>query len=152
MFGTTGATVSIALAMVDEGLPGLGGVAGLRAVHVARPKMKIVCSPENILHHGALADALRFGIVGFVVKPGQPEDYLAAMYAIWHGDVWFPRSALAQALMKLAEQRREGIPEQVSTAGWHALTAREREVAARLRSGATNKEIREGKSGSVKKR
>ncbi|MGH8570066.1 MAG: response regulator transcription factor [Gammaproteobacteria bacterium] len=43
--------------------------------------------------------------------------------------------------MNLAERRREGTPEQVSQAEWQALTAREREVAARLGSGATNKEI-----------
>jgi len=128
------------LLVVDVGLPGLGGVAGLRAVHGVRPKMKILVAGEYF-HHGALADALRHGVLGFVVKPGHPDDYLAAMYAIWHGDVWFPRSALAQAVRNLAERRREGTPEQVFPAEWQALTAREREVAARLGSGATNKEI-----------
>jgi DNA-binding NarL/FixJ family response regulator len=114
------------LLVVDVDLPGLGGVAGLRAVHVAQPKMKILLA-GGYFHDRALANALRHGVLGCVVKPGHPDDYLAAMYAIWHGDVWFPRSTLAQAVMNLAERRRDGTLEQVFPVEWQALTARERD-------------------------
>lgn len=130
----------IDLLVLDRDLPGLGDLAGLPAVHAARPMTRVLLT-GGPLHNGTLTGALRYGVRGLIVKPGHTDEYLKAIDAIRDGDIWFPRRALADAVMDLVERFGAGKPNDIPTGEWTVLTVREREIAAWLTHGMTNKEI-----------
>jgi DNA-binding NarL/FixJ family response regulator len=100
-------------------------------VLVAAPTMGIV---------GAI---LRNRLHGYLRFDSSPEECGRAITRVFEGDVWIPRSRLAESLGDLLREREERRAPGAASARKSVgpFTAREREVVRLVRQGMTNKEI-----------
>lgn len=131
--------------LLDIGVPETILSERLRMIREKSATAKIV-----MLHAGSLPDCLNeiveFGISGCVSMESPPQLMLKAVRAVCDGELWLPRSVLAQVFKEVLSRpgngrvktdcRVIGSAEQVSL-----LTPQERRVAELVAQGLTNKEI-----------
>lgn len=131
--------------LLDIGVPETVLSERLRMIREKSAAAKII-----MLHGGSLPDCLdeivEFGISGCVSMDSPPQLILKAVRAVCAGELWLPRSVLAQVFKEMLSRpgngrvktdcRVIGSAEQVSL-----LTPQERRVAELVAQGLTNKEI-----------
>ena len=115
--------------VMDLAMPGGGGLAATSAIRVDLPATQVVILTSAIEDH-VVAEALKAGATGFILKEAGGQDLVAAIRAAADGRVHVSPEAAA----RLARAVADG-------AGPDALTAREREVISLLAGGMTNREI-----------
>jgi DNA-binding NarL/FixJ family response regulator len=118
------------IALLDISMPGMSGLASLKAIRASRPATKVVLlSMYDNLEY--VTEAIRAGAVGYLVKDGAEDELAGAIQAVMRGDVYLsPRISrqLAGAFVKRADE--------VETA---ALTARQTEVLRLIAMGHSSK-------------
>ncbi|MGH7863896.1 MAG: response regulator [Candidatus Binataceae bacterium] len=123
------------VALVDVGMPGMGGVAAVRHITAAAPGCKVLIlsqydDEEYVIE--ALSDA---GASGYVVKSDAASELLAAVHAVHAGRRYVSPSVAPVVLARVNQ------PAPLSSSRAGQLTRREREVLKMIADGSTAKDI-----------
>jgi len=119
------------LAVVDIGMPGLNGVDAAREVLRASPKTRVIVLTMH-KDHAYVAEALRAGVRGYVLKSRGADEMLEALREVARGGVY-----LSPGLSReVAESFLRGDKPVESP-----LSPREREVLQLVAEGKTTKEV-----------
>jgi DNA-binding NarL/FixJ family response regulator len=129
---------SPAVALVDIRMPGMDGTDVTRAILARRPDAAVVALTVSEEERD-LAEALRAGARGYVLKSADREELVRAVLAAARGESWLSArmtSKLVSSYAALADHSSDRLclrsPE---------LSPRERSVLARLALGMTNRQI-----------
>lgn len=117
------------LALVDLLMPGMDGVAGVRALRQRCPTLPLIVVSGQV-EPGMVRAVLEAGATGFVPKTGAADTLLLACRVVRSGGVYVPPHALL-ALQGGSEPAARTV----------ALTPRQRDVLALLMDGEPNKRI-----------
>jgi two-component system, NarL family, response regulator NreC len=119
------------LAILDIGMPGLNGVDAAREVLRASPKTRVIVLTMH-KDHAYVAEALRAGVRGYVLKSRGAQEMLEALREVARGGVY-----LSPGLSReVAETFLRGDKPAESP-----LSPREREVLQLVAEGKTTKEV-----------
>ena len=135
------ADAELDLILLNWGMPGMNGFAGMDYFLTHHPEAKIVLLPScNRCHPEQTVEALKRGAAGVIPKTLGSESLLHAFELVLAGVRFVPEDIL------LGDQ--EGFEGMVSDRAkdnnvqpLHSLTSREREVLDQLMDGLSNKEI-----------
>jgi two-component system, NarL family, nitrate/nitrite response regulator NarL len=122
----------IALALLDLGMPGMDGVAGITRLRAQHPDTRVAVISGS-LDATKIRAVLAAGACGYLPKTFEPAMILAAVRLMLSGAIYVPPDALGGA------GAAEPGPAEAPTAD--ALTPRELEVLGMLAKGSANKEI-----------
>lgn len=118
--------------VMDIGMPVLNGLEATRRIIAAAPERRVLI--VSMLDDETVADAIRAGARGYVVKSASPASTLAAIRAVARGDVIFS-AALATRLNQLLSASLDARSPFVE------LTPREREALELIARGWDNPRI-----------
>jgi DNA-binding NarL/FixJ family response regulator len=123
------------LVLLDIRMPDMDGLAAARAIRAAYPetRLMIVTMHENPDY---LVEALRAGVVGYVLKDSSRRTFLAAVRQALRGETFVNGSMTVQLL-----QRMSGGSHLAEGHLVEPLTARERDVLRLIAAGHTNRSI-----------
>jgi two-component system, NarL family, nitrate/nitrite response regulator NarL len=129
------------LVLLDEALPGLGGLAGLTALRRLSPGTRILLLTAVPSDRDAVA-AFKAGVRGYARRDLAAFLLRKAVAAMLAGEIWASRRVVGRLLDELTAHARLAVGDGArGQADLGALTAREREIALLIGSGAANKEI-----------
>jgi DNA-binding NarL/FixJ family response regulator len=114
--------------LLDISMPGLNGIEAARQLHEILPEAKLIFLT---MYSDAdyIADALRRGASGYVLKSSATSEIMAAIRAVSKGQKYVtPRLKMADNLSRMRESKE-------------TLTARQREVLQLIAEGKSPKEI-----------
>ena len=109
-------------------------LSGVRRLVAAAPQVSFVVLAVPELEQ-AILDCAEAGIAGYVTRDGSLAELVDTIRAVARGEALYPARMVARLLRRLAA-RPHARPSPRST-----LTSRERQVAALLEAGLSNKEI-----------
>ena len=121
------------IVLLDISMPGMNGVDAARRLTTELPSCKVImlsmhCNEERV------AECLRAGASGYLVKDGAVSEVMAAIEAATHGEVYIsPR--IPTAVWTLL-QRKSDVSSPLQL-----LSARQREVLQLIAEGQSTKEI-----------
>jgi len=125
--------------LLDVSMPGPSGIEVTRELKGRFPDMRVliltVHEDETLLR-----EALRAGAAGYIVKRAVEEELIAAILAVWRGDIYV-HPAMTRALL---HDVVEGQRDETASGGedqFAQLTPREREVLRLIALGYTNRQI-----------
>lgn len=122
-----------AVAVIDVSMPEGGGFEVVRRIReMELPTKAVMLTMYADDRH--LLEAIRLGVLGYVVKRAAGNELLEAIRAVARGDAYLPQSAV-----KLLVAQQSEAPSN----GHAALSAREREVLRYTARGFSNQEIAE---------
>jgi DNA-binding NarL/FixJ family response regulator len=117
------------LVLLDLHMPGVGSVAGVRALRERIPEVPVaVVSGED--EPGVAAELLRIGVAGYIPKTDAPAIIVSAVRLMLAGGVYAPTRLL-----------RAAAPPAPGAGNGSGLTDRQLEVIRLLAKGQSNKEI-----------
>jgi DNA-binding NarL/FixJ family response regulator len=119
--------------LLDIRMPGMDGLATLRAAGAAFPAVRVVMVTTFEIDR-YIFEALQAGAAGFVLKDAAPAELVRAIRAAAAGDALLSPSVTRRVVSLFSQP---GGP----VTGVDTLTAREREVVAWVATGRTNEEI-----------
>lgn len=119
--------------LMDLMMPGMGGVAAIRALHTEHPTIQIIAL-TSFQEGSFVEDALQAGATGYLLKDATVEELSKAIRLARHG-VPILAPAAAQALVHTVVRRPPPLGQD--------LTEREREVLTLMAEGLSNQEIAE---------
>ncbi|MGY2081545.1 response regulator [Modestobacter sp. SYSU DS0657] len=123
--------------LMDVRMPRCDGLAAARRVLGAHPEVAVVVL-TTFDEDASLAEALRAGVRGFLLKTAPPEQLLAAVRTVAAGNGLLDP---AVTLRVIAAGARSPDPDPDEVARLATLTARETEVLRLVAEGLTNGEI-----------
>ena len=120
------------LVVLEHALPGTDGLTVVRTLRTRLPNTRCVFVTRHAdLHH--VRDAFAAGARGYVLKDATPQELIAALLRVNHGDTYIsPRLGLEPNWAPPSAVTREGSGE---------LTARQMEVLRLVAEGCTGKQI-----------
>jgi DNA-binding NarL/FixJ family response regulator len=122
--------------VMDVRMPGVDGVAATERLRSV-PDMPPVLVLTTFEDDAVLAGALRAGAAGFLLKGVPADDLQRAVRAVAEGGSWLDPAVTGRVLSAY----RRGPAGRPAAPGLDVLTAREREVLARIGAGRSNAEI-----------
>ena len=126
--------------LMDVRMPGMGGVEATAAI-IAQSDARVLAM-TSVDSEEQLVQMLAAGASGYLLKDDPPERIVDAVRRTADGDAVLS-SRSTQQLMRRAVESEHGSGRQEAIDLVGALTARERDVARGVASGATNQEIGE---------
>jgi len=123
--------------LMDVRMPRCDGIEAARRVLAAVPDVAVVVL-TTFDEDDSLAEALRAGVSGFLLKTAPPEQLLHAIRTVAAGNGLLDP---AVTLRVIAASARSPAPDPVSAARLAGLTARETDVLRLVAEGLTNAEI-----------
>jgi DNA-binding NarL/FixJ family response regulator len=131
--------------LLDVRMPGMDGVETARNVSTMYPKVQIVML-TTFDDDDYIKEALKYGVVGYILKDIEPPDLISCIRAIYSGSVLIA-PAIAAKLFKQIQYFEDREKRKADTSGdsiplWmKALSPREREVLKLIAKGFTNRKI-----------
>lgn len=121
--------------LCDVSMPGLHGVEVARRVAALSPETRVVMLS---MHRGEayIAEAIRNGAAGYVLKDSRPDDLLDAVRTVMSGQRYFSPSLPLDLIQYYSETDSRHIRDRYAT-----LTDREREVLQLIAEGHTSPQI-----------
>jgi len=123
--------------LMDVRMPRCDGIEAARRVLAGVPDVGVVVL-TTFDEDGSLAEALRAGVSGFLLKTAPPEQLLHAIRTVASGNGLLDP---AVTLRVIAASARSPAPDPASAARLATLTARETDVLRLVAEGLTNAEI-----------
>lgn len=131
-----------AVVVLDIRMPGINGIDAAAEIRNTVPTTGVVML-TTFGEDDYILQALGGGAAGFLIKSGEPEELITGVRAVAEGAAYLSPKVAARVVAHLAATgagtlagRRSAARDRVA-----ALTAREREVLAFLRSGLSNGQI-----------
>lgn len=126
------------LVLMDVRMPGMDGLAAMRAVKEFAPEVSviIVTMYDDVDY---LLEAIRSGAAGYMLKDSTRKQLTDAVRNVLNGESSIDPRLSGELLRRLAGE----APRSEKAAAIDALTAREREVVAHIAEGETNAQIAE---------
>lgn len=121
------------VAVLDVSMPEGGGFEAVRRFREMELPVKVVMLTMYAEDRYVL-EAVRLGVIGYVVKRAAGKDLLEAIRAVARGDAYLPPSAVKLLVARQSEPVDDERP---------SLSAREREVLRYTARGFSNQEIAE---------
>ena len=118
--------------LLDLGMPKTDGAREVTAIRQVCPDAKILVVTGVRSDPQALS-ALELGARGCLSKEASPDELLAAIHNLTHGQAYLPPAVAVRALRRLDFRADDGAPD--------PLTKREEEVLALVAQGCSNLEI-----------
>jgi DNA-binding NarL/FixJ family response regulator len=123
--------------LMDVRMPRCDGIEAARRVLAAVPEVAVVVL-TTFDEDASLAEALRAGVSGFLLKVAPPEQLLHAIRTVTAGNGLLDP---AVTLRVIASSARSPAPDPAAAARLATLTARETDVLRLVADGLTNAEI-----------
>jgi DNA-binding NarL/FixJ family response regulator len=123
--------------LMDIRMPHLNGLEATRRILAADPTARVLILTTFDLDE-YVYEALAAGASGFVLKDDDPEQLIAAIRTVAHGD-----ALLSPAVTRRVIERFAHLPRAAPPKGLDELTEREHEVLRLLADGLSNAEIGE---------
>lgn len=124
--------------LMDIQMPIMNGVEATRIICQQFPDLKIlVLTTFDDAHY--VAEALRFGAKGYVLKDTPIEELARVIHTIHHGYTQFGPGILERAIAGMSTTETE--EQKALPSGLLEMTAREREILRLIAAGASNREI-----------
>lgn len=149
---------SVALALIDLGMPGARGVEHISEAHRRWPGLKIIVL-SGAQDEAVVRAAMEAGAQGFIPKAHSPEAMLMAVQKVLAGSTYLPSQLLPGATLAPERAPSEALdPYAIKLSPSMAqlrrmLTERQLDVLSHLSAGQPNKEIARGlgiSEGTVK--
>jgi len=115
----------------------------VRMLQANAPGVRVLLWCDEV-SDGLVAELLRHRFHGFLLSSCPPQTSVKAFRAVSCGELWMPRTLLADAILDRLQPAPVGaLPPDLASldTALHTLSRREAEVVAHLRQGRTNKEI-----------
>ncbi|HVF18729.1 MAG TPA: response regulator transcription factor [Mycobacteriales bacterium] len=125
------------VALLDIRMPRLDGLAATRQICIDSPTTRILVL-TTFGQDDVVFAALRSGADGFLLKDTRPEDLIAAVHAVAHGESPLDPAVTAAVV---GHFRRQADRAPADSRTLDQLTPREREVLALMARGRSNAEI-----------
>jgi two-component system response regulator DegU len=116
---------------MDVRMPGMGGLAATRAIHETRPDTKVILFTVEE-SRAAIAEAIRAGVSGYLLKDVGAEDLVRAAKMAMEG-----RAVIHPALTRAFLEETSFLPR----GGDSPLSAREVQILQHIASGSSTKEV-----------
>ncbi len=107
-------------------------------LHSVSPHTKVLLFYDS-LNHVEILDALAAGVKGCLHYTCTADDCVKSFHAVHAGDIWLGRHVMSMIVDSLIHKLHPSRPGDEVLA--HGLSAREREIAAHMRHGLSNKAI-----------
>ncbi len=123
------------IVLLDIHMPGTDGIEAARRIAQAYPEVNVIMlTMYGDERH--LFEAIKAGAKGYVLKSAHPEQLLATIRTVYHGEAWL-EPAMARKMLEEFRQLSQPKPRSDVV----HLTPREREILELLAQGASNAEI-----------
>jgi DNA-binding NarL/FixJ family response regulator len=116
---------------MDVRMPGMGGLAATRAIREAHPETKVILFTVEE-SRAAIAEAIRAGVSGYLLKDVSAEDLVRAAKMAMEG-----RAVIHPALTRAFLEETSFVPK----GGDSPLSAREAQILQHIASGSSTKEV-----------
>lgn len=127
------ATVRPDIVLLDISMPGLNGVDAARRFAAELPSCKVIMLSMHC-HEERIAQCLRAGAMGYLVKDAAVSEVVNAIEAVLQGDVFISKRAPA-VVNKVLDRRPAAL------SPLELLSARQREILQLIAEGQSTKEI-----------
>jgi DNA-binding NarL/FixJ family response regulator len=127
------ATLKPHIVLLDISMPGLNGLDAARRLTSDLPSCKVIMLSMHC-HEERVAECLRAGASGYLVKDGAVSEVAAAIKAALCGEVYIS-TRVPTAVSKLLERKSD------VTSPLQLLSARQREILQLIAEGQSTKEI-----------
>ena len=129
------------IVVMDLMMPGLDGIEATSMIKKARPDIEIVAL-TSFIEEARVVAAIEAGASGFLLKDAEADELAAAIRAAAAGEVHLD-PAVASIVARRMRDGGRGSGGREKDDGIAALTARERDVLARVARGLPNRRIAE---------
>lgn len=131
--------------VMDLAMPGLNGIEATRLIRRRQPRVRVLLLTAHA-EREQLADALRAGVSGCVVKHSDVAELVLAIQTVSRGNPFFSESLTqGRSALEFIAETAAALPGSVD-----ALTSREREILQLVAEGRQNQAIAEALFISVK--
>lgn len=130
--------------LLDITMPRMSGIEALKAISQQYPAVRTLMfsmhnNPDYILK------AVQHGAAGYLLKDTGQEEILAAVRAVFDGDLYYPPNAssviIRQLVMPNAIQRKEEKERTNQPSVWNKITSREGQILTCLIDGMSSPDI-----------
>ncbi|HEY9080689.1 response regulator transcription factor [Magnetovibrio sp.] len=134
------------LIILDLGMPGMNGLAGVRQMMETHPSVPVVIL-SGTHDQTAILKAFNLGIAGFIPKSAGSEVMMSALQLVMAGERYIPSQILVGAAVQDTNRPYAGATQAaastraINAARFDKLSKREQHVLELLAGGMTNKEI-----------
>jgi DNA-binding NarL/FixJ family response regulator len=130
------------IVVMDLMMPGLDGIEATSRIKAARPDIEIVAL-TSFIEEARVVAAIEAGASGFLLKDAEADELAAAIRAAAAGEVHLDPAVASIVARRMRDGGRASSGRPKDGVGIAALTARERDVLARVARGLPNRRIAE---------